>query len=178
MKILLTPHPFLRHTAKPVISWDKKLAQQITDMTQLLISARDPEGVGLAATQVGLDQRLFLINSGKSINVYINPQIISQSSKTLLDKYKSPKKRFLEGCLSIPKIWGFVNRPYSITLEYQLPQGLTKTQQKFTDKQTATILHELDHLNGILFTDRILEQRGTIFRETPSGLKAIQPSTC
>jgi len=156
-----------------VLSWDKKIASQIAQMSQLLKSAHDPEGVGLAATQVGLDQRFFLIDFNQSLNIYINPKIINQSSQTLLDKYKNPKKRFLEGCLSIPKIWGFVNRPYSIILEYQLPENLNKIRQKFSDKQAATILHELDHLNGILFTDRIIEQDGTILKETPSGLKPI-----
>jgi len=173
MNILTTPHPFLRHIAKPVLVWNKKIAAEITEMSDILTNARDPEGIGLAATQVGLDRRLFLINNGRSINIYLNPKIVSASPKMLSAKYKNPKKRFSEGCLSVPRLWGFVDRPYSIILEYQLPKTLTITHQNLSDKPAAYIQHELDHLNGILFTDRILEQKGIILKETAAGLEPV-----
>jgi peptide deformylase len=174
MKILTTPHPFLRHIAKPVISWDKKITTEVESMTKILQQAKDPEGVGLAATQVGIDRRLFIIDNGKNIEIYINPQITYTSPETLADKYKNPKKRFLEGCLSVPKLWGFVNRPYRITLQYEAPATLATTTKEFSDKEAAYIQHELDHLNGILFTDRIIEQKGTILKETEDGLVPIK----
>jgi peptide deformylase len=174
MKILTTPNPFLRHIAKPITTYDKKLVSEISSLIQILKTAKDPEGVGLAATQVGLDRRLFIIDNGKNIEIFINPNITFASKETLIDKFKNPKKRFLEGCLSVPKLWGFVNRPRQITLEYQLPETLAKTTRNFTDKEAAYIQHELDHLNGILFTDRIIEQKGTIFKETKDGLVPIK----
>lgn len=174
MKILTTPNPFLRHVAKPVATWDKKIFAEIETMTKILKNSKDPEGVGLAATQVGLDRRLFIIDNGKTVEIFINPIITKSSKETLIDKYKNPKKRFLEGCLSVPKLWGFVNRPRQITLEYQLPETLIKTSKIFTDKEAASIQHELDHLNGILFTDHIIKQNGTILKETDNGLVPIK----
>jgi len=90
----------------------------------------------------------------------------------LSDKYKVGKKRPLEGCLSIPKLWGFVDRPYQITLSYQTlkASSLVDTTKIFRGLDATGIQHERDHLDGILFTTHILNQNGTIFRETKKGL--------
>lgn len=179
MQILTTPHPFLRHTAKPVVSWDKKTHAQVEQMSQILLKTADPKGVGLAATQVGLDKRFFLLNLDEVIHVYVNPKIVKTSRKMLANVHSKKKDRWLEGCLSIPKIWGFVNRPYTVTLEYFEPVKidgdwhLEERQDKLEDVHAAYAQHELDHLDGVLFTDRILEQKGTIYQETASGLTKI-----
>lgn len=172
MKILIAPHKFLRHKAKKVTKIDKKLVKNLEDMTDTLRAATDPEGVGLAATQVGLDYRLFILNIKNKIQVIINPEIVSQSEATLSQVYPKAKDRWLEGCLSLPKLWGFVDRPFWTELKYQtIVNGeLVTKQTKFQDVESSYALHELDHLDGILFTDRILEQGGTLLRETPNGL--------
>ena len=174
MQILTTPHPFLKHKAKPLGGWDKKTAKEVAQMEEILKHTTNPKGVGLAATQVGLDKRLFILldEEKQTTKVFINPEIITISQKMLSSVYKKKKDRWLEGCLSIPKIWGFVDRPYSIKLQYQIPILSTVTET-FTDVQAAYIQHEIDHLNGILFTDRILEQKGKLFRETDDGLTPI-----
>ncbi len=181
MQILTTPHPFLKHKARPLGNWDKKTAKEVHQMEEILKHTVNPKGVGLAATQVGLDKRLFILfdDEKQTTKVFINPEIISISQKMLSSIYKKKKDRWLEGCLSIPTIWGFVDRPYSIKLQYQVPILATENWQlktvseEFIDVQAAYIQHEVDHLNGILFTDRIIEQKGQLLRETENGLSPI-----
>lgn len=173
MEILTTPNQFLRHTAKPVTVWDKKTAIQVEEMKEILKNTTNPKGVGLAATQVGLDKRIFVLHLDDGFHVYVNPEIINSDKKMLTDVYKKKKDHWLEGCLSIPKIWGFVDRSFSITLKYQKPETLDLIEENFSDIEAAYVQHELDHLNGILFTDHILEQKGSIFQETADGLTKI-----
>lgn len=175
MKILHTPDKFLRLKAKPVTKLDKKLEKQIADMITALKSATDPEGVGLAATQVGIDRRLFIVSLNGKPEVFINPIITQTSEAMLSDVHTKKKDRWLEGCLSIPRIWGFVDRPYSIEVEYETPEGgkLIKRHRKFEDAQSAYVQHENDHLDGILFTDHVLKQGGQLFKETKDGLVPI-----
>lgn len=176
MKILTTPHPFLRRIALPVKKLDKKLKEQIADMITTLKSAKDPEGVGLAATQVGINRRLFIITFNGVPEIFINPELTNYSKATLFDVHNRSKDRWLEGCLSVPRLWGMVNRPYSVEVDYLSPVGdkLEKRHRKFEDCDASYIQHENDHLNGVLFTDRILEQGGEILKETPSGLSPIE----
>ena len=176
MKILTTPDPFLRRTALPVEKLDKKLKAQILDMIKTLKSAKDPEGVGLAATQVGLNRRLFIITFNGIPEIFINPELKNFSKATLFDVHTRSKERWLEGCLSVPRLWGLVNRPYSVEVDYLTPVGdkLEKRHRKFEDCDASYVQHENDHLDGILFTDRILEQDGEILMETPSGLTPIE----
>lgn len=175
MKVLVTPDPFLRKVAKAVVKYDKKLEKQISELIITLKSATDPEGVGLAATQVGLDKRLFLVTIAGKPEVFINPKILAVSEAMLSDIYKKPKSRWLEGCLSLPRIWGFVDRPYWVELEYQTPINgeLITKKRKFEDVESSYVQHENDHLDGILFTDHILKQGGVILKETPKGLTPI-----
>ena len=175
MQILTTPHPFLKHVAKPLASWDKKTAKEVKEMEAILKKTTDPKGVGLAATQVGLDKRLFILldEENKKTKVFINPKIISASKNMLSSVYKKKKDRWLEGCLSIPRLWGFVDRHYSITLKYQEAGTLKTVTHDFSAVEAAYIQHEVDHLNGILFTDRIRQQNGLILRETADGLTPI-----
>ncbi len=173
MKILTTPDPHLRRVAEPVTIWDKKMDQLVKEMIDILMKAKDPEGVGLAATQLGINKRFFILRlDPDKPEIFINPKILSTSKKNLSDKYKNPKKRFLEGCLSLPNLWGFVDRPLEIVVEYQTPSGITK-KETFKNEESSYFLHEYDHLDGILFTDRILEQGGTILVETSSGLAPL-----
>lgn len=176
MKVLLTPDPFLRKVAKPVEKLDKKLEQQIAEMIITLKSATDPEGVGLAATQVGIDRRLFIVTLKDKPEIFINPKIVKQSAAMLSEVHRKKKDRWLEGCLSLPRIWGFVDRPYSIDLEYLTPENgkLVTRLRTFTDVESSYVLHENDHLDGVLFTDHILAQGGTILQETKDGLVPVE----
>lgn len=179
MKILTTPNPFLRHIAKPVASLDNKTIKEIEEMIVTLKHTQNPKGVGLAATQVGLDKRIFVLLDKRTPQIIVNPTVTKQSKKMLSDTFKDEEERWLEGCLSIPGIWGFVDRPYQVTLEFETfdyakkDYQLKKQTKVFTDVSSAYVQHETDHLNGVLFTDHILKQGGTILQETPNGLQPI-----
>ncbi len=147
-------------------------------MEKILVVQNDPPGVGLAANQVGLDQSIFIIRSTlkSKTKVFINPKIL----KTVFDKdslyQKKPKGRKkvkLEGCLSIPRIWGPVKRSERIFLHYQDLTGKEHLKW-FTGFEAIIIQHEVDHLNGIVFTQRAVEQKGQLFREENDELVKIE----
>ena len=125
-------------------------------MIKLTKTFKDPEGVGLATTQVGLEERFFVAKDGEKFISVINPKIISSSKKT---------KIYFEGCLSTPTIWGDVKRHTQIKVTYQ-----DKLGKKITEKLTGVLAwifqHEVDHLDGILFQDRVLEQKGKFYKFT------------
>lgn len=159
-----------RYGAKSVAKIDAGILNLIEGMKQVLLSAKDPEGVGLAAPQVGKPLQIFLAKpSDKSdFMVFVNPEIITQSSK--VDYVKRPKKdasekasRKLEGCLSLPAIWGPVLRSSSVTLSYLDEHGKSH-KKKFSNFLATIIQHEIDHLNGILFPKRVLEQKGKLYK--------------
>ncbi len=174
MKILIVPHPILNQPAKPVIKIDKKIHQLVKGMIELLNKQVDPPGVGLAAPQVGIPLQLFLIKPTRKAKpqTFINPFI----KKTVFIKdslQKKTKKTHLEGCLSIPKIWSHVERAKKILLEYQTIDEQKKTEW-FSGFEAIIIQHEIDHLKGILFTQKAIEQNAPLFEETEGKLKKIE----
>jgi len=176
LKIVHAPHPILSQKTKPVKKIDNKIKKLIEEMKKTLLAQKDPPGVGLAANQVGVDLSLFIMKPTKKspISVFINPKIL----KTVFEKEKSSKKKRkavkLEGCLSVPKIWGSVQRPTKVLLEYQTLDGsFEKKQSWFSGFEAIIIEHEVDHLNGLLFTQRALEQKQPLYEEKNDELKRI-----
>lgn len=163
-------------------------------MKKTLLETTDPKGVGLAAPQIGKPLRIFLAKpTDKSkILVFINPEIIARGGATgrtpdsvdpelaewgtlaggkvatgpRASKSKEASKK-LEGCLSLPNIWGPVLRASSLTLKYQLITNnyelITKTRT-FSGFMATIIQHEMDHLEGVLFPKRVLEQKETLYK--------------
>ena len=180
LKILTAPHPTLSQKAKPVLKIDKGAQRLIGEMKESLAYAKDPIGVGLAAVQVGKNLRIFIAKPGTKAVVFtlINPKIITQKDK-LSAATRLPKPgtggqepaehkplghaRKLEGCLSLPNIWGDVQRHDEIFLEY-LDEGGKAHKRKFKGFLATIVQHELDHLNGVLFPKRVLEQKGTLYK--------------
>ena len=154
MQVVQAPNPTLRTVTRPVKKITPALLATLKEMVKLTKTFKDPEGVGLASTQIGLDGSFFIIkDKEKFINV-INPKIISKSKAT---------KTYLEGCLSIPKHWGIVERHLSIRVNYQDEKG--KTLVKSLKGQLAWFFqHEMDHLEGILFVDHVLAQKGKLYK--------------
>ncbi|MFA5446938.1 MAG: peptide deformylase [Sphaerochaeta sp.] len=133
----------LREKCKPVKVFDDALRLLIDAMFDTMEEAN---GVGLAAPQVGVDSRLFVLNIpdwGKG--VFVNPQIIETSTELTCAE---------EGCLSIPGLWHDVERPESITVQAQDEKGKAFTL-KADGLLARAIQHENDHLNGVLFIDRL-----------------------
>src|SRR3989344_3539781 len=164
--IITVPHPVLRQPAKEVLVLDKKILTLISDMTATLVTAKNPEGVGLAAPQVGVSLRIFLIRPTPKTKpqVFINPQIIKYSQRTQSSK---DSDGVYEGCLSLPHHYAPITRSMSVTVKYQQPTAnhqLASVQTTFTGFPAHIIQHELDHLNGVLFIDRVLEQNVPLFK--------------
>lgn len=135
----------LRERCKPVKIFDSALSMLIDAMFTTMAEAN---GVGLAAPQVGVDSRLFVVDIpdfGK--RVFINPQIIETSIEVSCAE---------EGCLSVPGLWHDVERPSSIVVQAQDEKGKVFTL-KADGLLARAIQHENDHLNGVLFIDRLEE---------------------
>lgn len=176
MEIILAPNIILSQTAKEVGKVDSFVLKIIDEMKRALDSAHDPIGVGLAAPQIGKSLRIFIAKlSPKSKHmVFINPKIISKSEAQIVPNIKSSKKieakkpkkskdKMLEGCLSLKDVWGEVARPKEVTLFYLDEKGKPH-QKKFKGFMALIAQHEIDHLNGVLFTKRVLEQKGKLYK--------------
>lgn len=133
----------LRKKCREVTSFDEKLAVLLDDMTETLLSA---DGVGLAAPQVGLLRRVVVIDirDGKGTIELVNPVIVEQSGLQTGN----------EGCLSAPGEWCEVERPMRVTVK-----AFDRHGREFTVKGEGllarALCHECDHLEGVLFTDRV-----------------------
>ena len=141
--IVKDPDYVLREVAKPVPKVTSNIQKLFKDMAETMYDAR---GVGLAAPQIGISKRVIVVDPGDEIHELIemaNPEIISSSDEELLG---------IEGCLSIPGLNGEVWRKQKITV-----QGLDRNGNKIVieavDFVARIFQHEIDHLNGILFTD-------------------------
>jgi peptide deformylase len=163
-KIIDVKNPKLRQVSKEVTQFDKKLMQLIRDMQDTLAAQDDPEGVGLAAPQIGKNMRLFLIEYNRQNKVVINPQILEIDTEKVVNKKKSSRE-VLEGCLSLPHYYGPINRAKRVLLSYQDETGEKHTEE-FKGFMAHIVQHEIDHLNGVLFLDRIFEQDAPLYKYT------------
>jgi peptide deformylase len=163
LEIVTAPNPVLSEKAKPVKKIDKSILNLISQMTESLDHARDPIGVGLAAPQVGKSLQIFITRPTlkSKVFVFINPKIISKSEEEVSGKSKETTK--LEGCLSLVNIWGEVKRYKEIEAEYTDQTGKVH-KKKFKGFMATIYQHEIDHLEGILFPKRVLEQKGTLYK--------------
>lgn len=163
-KIVTVPYPTLRQEAKEIKKITKETKQLAEDLWYALENSKI-EGVGIAAPQIGISERMFILREGKEkYQVYINPKI-TWSSEIKTTGFTRKGDVFLEGCLSIPNIYGVVIRPDSIDLEYFDLQG-KRHIKKYKEPFSRYAQHELDHLNGILFTDHVIEQKGKLYEVT------------
>ncbi|MDR3172682.1 MAG: peptide deformylase [Treponema sp.] len=147
MTILTLGNELLRGKAEPV----NKIDDEIRETAEKMIDAlHDGKGVGLAGPQVGLMKRIFVIHVEEDEpRVFINPSIIATSEETV--KYE-------EGCLSIPGVWADVVRPRALRVQAWNERGRPFTLE--ADGILArVILHEYDHLEGVLFIDRLPSQK-------------------
>lgn len=160
--IVHIPQQVLSTPAKTVTVFDKKLRSIVGDMKETLLAARNPKGVGLAAPQIGIGLRIFVTKPSPKddIRVFINPEIVQREPIE-----KTPgKNEHLEGCLSIPHVWGDVDRSKTVTIRYQDEQG-NPHEETITGFLAVIIQHETDHVNGILFTQRVLEQKNKLYQD-------------
>jgi peptide deformylase len=148
-EIVTVPAPVLRRKAKKVVEFDAGLQTLIDDMVETM---RDAPGVGLAATQVGIQLRVIVVEyaddeeeeSPPHLYTMVNPEITRVSEELEIGT---------EGCLSVPGFAGNVERPIEITVRGQNRRG-QPMRVKAKDWLARIFMHEIDHLDGVLFTDR------------------------
>lgn len=147
-KILKFPDQDLRIKAKPVESFDDELKTLTEDMFETMHSVN---GIGLAATQIGVAKQVAVIDISPEKN---EPLVIVNPAIQILDPSKT--EDYDEGCLSVPGFFEKISRPSDIKLTYQDLNG-KKQEIKPEGLLTKVVQHELDHLNGRLFVDHISE---------------------
>ncbi|MGH6855583.1 MAG: peptide deformylase [Aestuariivirga sp.] len=156
--ILILPDPMLRQVSKPVARVDGDTRRLWDDMLETMYQA---PGIGLAAVQVGIPQRLLVIDLAKDSEprqplFAANPEIL-WSSEALSD--------YEEGCLSIPDTYELVTRPSEVKVRYLDRQG-EPTELHATGVLATCLQHEIDHLNGVLFIDHISRlKRGRVVKK-------------
>ena len=158
--ILRYPHPLLKKLCKEVSVVDHQIHTLVEDLLDTM--REGPGSVGVAAPQIGVTLRVCVVNvsgnrHGKENNhgllVMINPQIISSTGVAVMR----------EGCMSVPDYTGDVERATEITVRFTEPD---QTVREFTATgfEAVAIQHEMDHLDGVLFLDRIISVRTGLFR--------------
>ncbi|MAG59762.1 peptide deformylase [Candidatus Woesebacteria bacterium] len=168
-KVLSTQDPRLRQKSKSVGKIDKKILSLIDDLKDTLKSQNDPEGVGLAAPQIGVFLRVFVMRYEGKITPVINPEVIELSKETndpakgRKKKIKKQKEYAMEGCLSLPHYYGPVQRSRDVKLKYQNTKMGTVTKS-LSGFPAQIVQHEIDHLNGRIFVDRLFEQKRQLFQ--------------
>jgi peptide deformylase len=148
----------LRTKSKPVAKIDRKIKTLINDLKETLRAQDDPEGIGLAAAQIGKNLQIFIMKPGDSIKVVINPKILSV--KKVKPTEAVPKT--MEGCLSLPHYYSPIVRSREVTIKYLSEKGEEKTQT-FRNLEAQIVLHEIDHLEGKLFVDKVLKQKKPLY---------------
>ena len=163
LPILQYPDPRLRIIAKPVTQFDDRLRTLVADLAQTMY---DANGVGLAATQVDVHQRVIVIDTSDTrdqLQVFVNPRIVSAS----------PLRRVAEeGCLSVPGVYDEVERPDAVTVEAEDERG--RTFRVEAEQLLATcIQHEMDHLTGKVFVEYLSQLKQTRIRSRMRKLERV-----
>ena len=146
-------HPILRQRASEVVDLRDKDVQNFID--DLIETCIDSNGVGIAAPQVYKSERIFIISSRPNARYPNAPELGSIALiNPAITSFSEEKEKDWEGCLSIPGIRGLVPRHKTIKVKYQTRDGVL-VENEFSDFIARIFQHELDHLNGIVFLDRI-----------------------
>lgn len=141
-EIIKAGHPTLKKVAAPVTVFDKKLKFLVDTMKKTMYESN---GVGLAAPQIAVSKRVFVADDGESgFEAYINPVWTPDGDEKVIDT---------EGCLSVPDLYGEVERYAKVNVKYLDVHG-KKKQKNATGLLARCIQHETDHLNGILFIEK------------------------
>ncbi|MBP5647799.1 peptide deformylase [Candidatus Saccharibacteria bacterium] len=169
MKIITTPDKRLREKSEKVRVIDDEILKIIADMRKLSLDWEKEHpyelSAAMAAPQMGVNKRIIIIRDdmenkqNASFTALINPEIIKAEGKIRKD---------YEGCLSVPSLYGMVPRETKVRIKAKLEDG-TEVRIKATDELARTLLHEIDHLDGILFIDHIKDVADAFYRMNDKG---------
>lgn len=150
LSVLKEPNPLLRRVALPVTEYNQTLKVLLGDMVDTM---KKEGGVGLAAPQVGVLQRVLIMELSPDgpIKKVINPEIIWAHKEKVMCQ---------EGCLSIPDVWAEVQRSSEVRVRFYDEHGAVH-EELFSDFPAICIQHEMDHLNGVLFIDHLSSLKKT-----------------
>ena len=143
-EIVLYDDPVLRKKSRPVAEVNDKIRQLLDDMAETMYHSQI--GAGLAAPQVGILKRLVVIDMGDGLIKLVNPEIVEAEGE----------QEVIEGCLSFPNRWGKLKRPYRVKVSALNEKGEPVTFHVAGEKAKC-FCHEVDHLDGILFVDKVTE---------------------
>ena len=143
--IITKENPLLRKKCKEVTKFDDSLAMLLDDMTETMFHA---DGAGLAAPQVGILRRIFVISVDGLTCEFINPVMVKQEGAIVGQ----------EACLSVPKEYGYVERPKTVTVRAQNRNG-EPFEITVSNYAARVICHEYDHLDGILYIDKLTDKK-------------------
>lgn len=146
---------FLRKTSKPVLDFSEDLQDLVEAMTKIM---NDAHGIGLAAPQVGIHKRIFIYDVGDGVQALINPKIVQTKGEQIGE----------EGCLSIPGLRGDVPRSHEVVVK-AMDQFGKPIRIRGSALTARVIQHELDHLDGVLFIDKV--DATTLHYLTPEELQ-------
>lgn len=141
--IKLDGDPVLRKKSKAIDEVTDRIRILLDDMVETMI---DADGIGLAAPQVGVLRRAIVVDIGEGIIKMVNPEILEKDG-SVVD---------VEGCLSVPNLSGTVERPETVKVKY-IDENNEEIILETKELLARAICHEIDHLNGILYTDKVLE---------------------
>lgn len=159
LKIIIAPNEALRVKTNPVKKINPDLLRTSSEMINITKSFIDPEGVGLASTQIGRTEQFFIAKlenkeKGTKFVKIFNPEVLW---------YSKSKKVSLEGCLSIPNYYGEISRPSAVKVKYLNELG-EEIQETLKGANAVIFQHEFDHLHGRLFIDLVMLQKSRIFK--------------
>jgi len=149
MQIVSYPHPALRWKSKPIVRIDPDLKKMVREMFDLMYATN---GIGLAANQVAVPLRFFIMNATGSASesaaehVFLNPEIVKRKGSVEAE----------EGCLSLPGLYGQVRRSETIVVNAFDLEG-QEFEMDLEELEARVVQHENDHIDGILFIDRMTE---------------------
>lgn len=143
-EIVKSPNDILTKKTKKIVKFDRKLAKLLDDMYETML---ENDGIGIAAPQVGESVRVAIVDLGEGEEPIelVNPEVL-QTEGSVIE---------IEGCLSFPELYGEVERPFHVRVKAQERNG-DWYELEAEDYEARAILHEIDHLDGILFDSKIL----------------------
>jgi len=169
MKIITTPDPRLRKRSKKVSKITNETKKIISEMIKLSLDWEKEHpfelSAAMAAPQMGINEKIIIVRDdmedkeNNHFTALINPEVIKTEGK--------PEKDY-EGCLSVPEIYGLVPRPKKAKIKALLEDG-TEVRIKADGGLTRVLLHEIDHLNGVLFIDHIKDKTDAFYKMNDKG---------
>lgn len=145
LTVLTNPNPELRQVSAVVTPEDLASKETQAFIDQLEVAMHEFDGVGIAAPQVGVKKRIIVVHMEDGAKTFVNPEIVSKSFRTITGE---------EGCLSVPGIYGLVKRSRTAKVKALTRDGKS-VEMSVAELPSVIFQHEIDHLNGILFIDKV-----------------------